>query len=440
MNNQTHQDYRPDENSQQSSAFKSFLLPCCAVGLLALVGAQMAINAQQADDLKAPPVETAKAAASTLPVAEKTDAVVEAANAFLATLSDAQKAAVQIELTPENAARWSNFPAAVVRRNGIFFRDMSPEQAEAALKVARAALSEEGFNRFQEVRATDDAFGASDEAKRGPGGGGPGGGGPGGRRGGGPGSNGGPPPSGFEGNGGPLRNPNGPGGLGGPPGSGGPRGSGGPGGGQNLFGHGNYIIAFLGQPSKTTPWLLQLGGHHLAFNLYYKGTTGASTPYFVGAQPNVWKDANGEVHAPLAPMRDAMHDLVVSLSPTQLTQARLNARFTDVYVGPGRDGQFPKQSEGVPVSELSDASKNLVKKAIAAWTGDAVQAEYQKLYFAELEQTKVAYSGDPSLDDTGDYVRIDGPHVWIEFACQSSNHYHTIWRDRVTDYGAEFSF
>jgi hypothetical protein len=37
-------------------------------------------------------------------------------------------------------------------------------------------------------------------------------------------------------------------------------------------------------------------------------------------------------------------------------------------------------------------------------------------------------------------VRIDGPRVWIEFATQGSDHVHTIWRDRLTDYGAEFSF
>ncbi len=37
-------------------------------------------------------------------------------------------------------------------------------------------------------------------------------------------------------------------------------------------------------------------------------------------------------------------------------------------------------------------------------------------------------------------MRIDGPRVWIEFATQGSDHYHTIWRDRLTDYGAEFSF
>ncbi len=57
-----------------------------------------------------------------------------------------------------------------------------------------------------------------------------------------------------------------------------------------------------------------------------------------------------------------------------------------------------------------------------------------------MGQTKIAWSGATALNAVGDYVRIDGPHVWIEFACQGSNHYHTIWRDRATDYGAEFSF
>ena len=161
----------------------------------------------------------------------------------------------------------------------------------------------------------------------------------------------------------------------------------------------------------------------------------------MGAQPNVWKDAQGKTHAPLAPMRDAMHGIVNSLSPEQSRQAKLAASFDDVYVGPSHDGQFPQTHEGVAVSGLSTASKNFVKQAIGAWTGDSVQAaSYRKLYFAELGQTKIAYSGTKAIADTGDYVRIDGPHVWIEFACQGSDHYHTIWRDRVTDYGSEFKF
>jgi hypothetical protein len=239
----------------------------------------------------------------------------------------------------------------------------------------------------------------------------------------------------------------GPGGPGGPAqkkggGRGGPaqKKGGGPGGGGQ-FGSANYMIAFLGKPSKTTPWILQLGGHHLAINIYYKGTTGAATPYHVAAQPTVWKDDQGKTHDPLAPMRDSLHGLLISLTPEQAKQAKLEARFNDVYVGPGKDGKFPARSEGVPVSELSETSKEFVKKAIAAWTGDSPQgAEYNKIYEAELDKVKVSYSGTKNVSDRGDYVRLDGPRVWIEFATQGSDHYHTIWRDRLTDYGAEFSF
>jgi hypothetical protein len=336
---------------------------------------------------------------------QKAADVVGAGEAFLATLSDEQRATAQIELTPKLAVRWTNFPGGSDVRNGVFFRDLKPEQVEAALKVARIALGEEGFARYQEVRAADDAF-AKGRGGRGPGG-----------------------PDQKKADGDPAKKK-----------AGGVAKKKGGGGGMN-FGAMNYMIAFLGKPSKTTPWILQLGGHHLAINIYYKGTTGAATPYHVAAQPTVWKDDQGKTHEPLAPMRESLHGLLISLTPEQSKQAKLEARFNDVYVGPGKDGKFPAKSEGVPVSELSDASKDFVKKAIAAWTGDSPQgAEYRKLYEAELDKVKVSYSGTTNLSDRGDYVRIDGPRVWIEFATQGSDHIHTIWRDRLTDYGAEFSY
>ena len=93
----------------------------------------------------------------------------DAAEAFLATLSEKQRATAQIELTPQLAVRWTNFPGGSNVRNGVFFRDLKPEQVEAALKVARIALGEEGFSRYQEVRAADDAF-AKGRGGRGPGG------------------------------------------------------------------------------------------------------------------------------------------------------------------------------------------------------------------------------------------------------------------------------
>jgi hypothetical protein len=294
-------------------------------------------------------------------------AVVDAADAFLATLSAEQRAIAQIELEPQLAVRWSNLPGGSNLRNGVFYRDLKPEQIEAALKVARVALGEEGFSRYQEVRAADEAL-AKGRGGRGPGG--PGG------------------PDQKKAGGGPAQKKFG--------GESKKKGRG-PGGGA-MFGAQNYMIAFLGKPSKTDPWILQLGGHHLAFNIYYKVTAGAATPYHVAAQPTVWQDDQGKTHDPLAPMRDSLHGLLASLTPEQLKQAKLEARFNDVYVGPQKDGKFPAKSEGVPVSELSEASKDFVRKAIAAWTGDSRQgAEYRKLYEGELDKVKVAYSGTTNV-------------------------------------------
>ena len=371
------------------------------------VAASLPLGLLAANLGSAGPRAAAQAAPATSPAPDllaspKAAEVVDAADAFLATLSAQQRSIAQIELTPQLAARWTNFPGGSNVRNGVFYRELKPEQIEAALKVARVALGEAGFARYQDVRATDDAF-AKGRGGRGPGG--PGG------------------PARKKGDGGPAQK----------------KGRG-PGGGA-MFGSANYMIAVLGKPSKTTPWILQLGGHHLAINIYYKGTAGAATPYHVAAQPTVWRDDRGQTHEPLAPMTSSLRGLLASLTPEQLKQAKLDARFSDVYVGPGKDGKFPAKSEGVPVSELSHASKDFVKKAIAAWTGDSPQgAEYLKLYEAELDKVKVSYSGSMALADRGDYVRLDGPRVWIEFATQGSDHVHTIWRDRLTDYGAEFSF
>ena len=204
-------------------------------------------------------------------------------------------------------------------RNGVFYRDLKPEQVEAALKVARVALGEEGFARYQEVRAADDAF-AKGRRRQEPGG--PGG------------------PDQKKADGDPAQKK-----------AGGARPEEGrrPGRRRGInFGAANYMIAFLGKPSKTTPWILQLGGHHLAINIYYKGTTGAATPYHVAAQPTVWKDDQGKTHDPLAPMRDSLHGLLVSLTPEQSKTGEARGAFQRRLRRPRQGRQVPRQERGGP--------------------------------------------------------------------------------------------
>ena len=65
------------------------------------------------------------------------------------------------------------------------------------------------------------------------------------------------------------------------------------------------------------------------------------------------------------------------------------------------------------------------------------------LYTAGLADTYLAYSGSQSMSQTGDYVRLDGPRLWIEYSAQpsrdfpSTSHPHSVWRDRVSDYGGK---
>jgi hypothetical protein len=330
------------------------------------------------------------------------------ANAFLATLSAEQQSQALLDLSEENSTAWSNLPCGSSCRVGISLTDLSAEQVASALAVVKAASSDygdDGYDELTQILMADDVLGAAQASGEG---GGPGGAPP---------DGGGTPPAG--------------------------------GGGMGGYSSTTYFIAFLGKPGTDDTWQLQFGGHHLALLKTYKGAEEVGdTPAFVGVEPKVWTDGD-RIYAPLEDDRDAMAAMLAGLTETQLATAKLDTAFTDVVLGPGADGQFPATKVGLAVSELDDAQKQLVVSAMGEWvrdtaagTADAIMAEYE----AGLDQTYIAYSGNSSLSNHADYVRIDGPRVWIEFVCQNGVvygteiHYHTIWRDHESDYGAVYSF
>ncbi|RZK81357.1 MAG: DUF3500 domain-containing protein [Pedobacter sp.] len=204
----------------------------------------------------------------------------------------------------------------------------------------------------------------------------------------------------------------------------------------------NYIIAFLGRPSATGKWQLQLGGHHLAINLTFEdGRVVGASPNFMGLEP--------PENTTLKSNHDAMVAMLASLNTAQLAQAKLAEGFGDVYVGPGKDGRFPAKKSGIKASSLNKKQKALIISAIQNWV-QIVDDESAKTilssYAKQLDDTYIAFYGGTELKNRGDYVRIDGPQVWIEFICQPGAvypqgiHYHTIYRDCIKDYGGSFNF
>jgi hypothetical protein len=85
--------------------------------------------------------------------------IAAAANQFLASLDDRQRARVVYNFNDESQRRrWSNLPAGMVRRGGLRMGDLTPPQREAALAVLAAALSPQGYEKVLGIVGGDEVL------------------------------------------------------------------------------------------------------------------------------------------------------------------------------------------------------------------------------------------------------------------------------------------
>lgn len=246
-----------------------------------------------------------------------------------------------------------------------------------------------------------------------------------------------------------------------------------------------YSIAFIGTPSTTSAWMLQLTGHHLAYNITYNGSYVSATPMFIGVEPPNWvvngstvvvdgtASTSGTQHAPLEAQRLAMYNLATAIQAdaSVASSALLSGTFTDVVMGVASDGDtnykslsYPASGRGVLYGSLSTTEKAYVKAAIEAWVDTQASDIAGTLLAAYESDTALAatyvglahgqggtcdFSAYPNslsspLTAQHSYIRIDGPRVWIEMVIQqgvaytSYVHYHSLWRDKTADYGGDF--
>ncbi|MDB5850011.1 MAG: Immunoglobulin protein [Rhodoferax sp.] len=253
-------------------------------------------------------------------------------------------------------------------------------------------------------------------------------------------------------------------------------------------GSGFYSIAFIGQPSATAPWTLQLSGHQLTYNISYNASQVSATPMFIGAEPPNWTFSSGGVytvnntaasigtpHAPMEAQRSAVSALAQALQGDAVVAAaaKLASTPADLLMGPGAVSDsnyktiaYPSgtSGRGVLLASLNDAQKAAVSAVIQAWVktqatdvAESLLASY--LGDAALAATYVAYGpGSGGTADFGEYpnanalpgsaansyLRIDGPRVWIEFQVRSDGtaagrvFYRSVWRDKLADYGGRY--
>jgi hypothetical protein len=323
-----------------------------------------------------PEQRPAAPAASTGAPASITAAIAAAGAAFLATLSEAERARCVFAFSDTaQKARWSNLPVGVFERGGLRLGDMTAPQREAALKLLATALSRDGYRKITDIMNGDEVL---------------------------------------------------------------KTGGGGRGGGGVRFGSAEYFIALLGTPSVTDPWMIQFGGHHLAINVTLVGRDNVMTPSLPAAQPATYT-LNGQTVRPLGDENDKAFALINALDPTQRKQAVLGYEMNDLVLGAGQDGK-KIQPEGIPASALNAAQQAMLLDLAHEWVGilnDEAATGRMAEIKAALPSTYFAWSG-PLTNGSAAYFRIQGPTLVIEYAPQRDvTHIHTIYRDPTNDYGAK---
>ena len=325
----------------------------------------------------------------TAPATDATSRAVAAAEAFLATLDQSQRAKANIDLNEKTRTVWSNLPSGITmqvgatERNGLKLGDMTPAQEKAALALVATTLSREGFQKAMDIVDADQV---------------------------------------LETRSAPTRKP----------------------GSQTIFGRAEYYVTILGKPSTTDPWMLQFGGHHLAINVTLAGRENVLTPTHTGAQPASYT-VDGRTVRPLGDENDKAFALINALTAEQQKQAILGFEVRNLVLGPGTDGKMIAP-EGVRASTFTPAQRAMLVDLAREWVGilgDEAAAAKMKEIQAGIGDTYFAWAG-PTTNGKGAYFRIQGPAVFIEYAPQGAgdnniDHIHTIYRDPTNDYAARMT-
>lgn len=346
-----------------------------------------------------PSVGSSSAAVAQGARAAQTQAIATAATAFLDTLNDEPRAAVEFPFTRQpkaiaahfkggmnnqvdmigeqyGKAVWSNYPVSDVPRPGLRLGSLNEKQHAAAMALLRVLLSDRGYRKMQDIMGSDQALADS--------------------------------------------------------------------GTPYASGRAAYTLAIFGKPGVTDLWMVQFGGHHLALNVTMLGEHGVLAPVLTGCLPAIYEE-NGKRIRALAAENDKAFALLDSFNEPQRKEAIIDHDVSTLVLGPGHDGETV-EPVGVKASTLTAQQRGLLFELVLEWAG-IVNDAYAAPRLAEikdgLSDTFFAWSGPTTHEPNrngASYFRIHGPKLFIEFSPQQPGgdltmHVHTIYRDPPNAYG-----
>ena len=317
--------------------------------------------------------------------APRTDAISKAAQSFLGSLDEEQRAMATLPLDVDERATWSNLPVIMVRPVGVLIKDMTDEQKRAAHALMRATMSSQGYAKLAGIMVLEDLLHQMEAQNN---------------------SRSGPLADAF----------------------------------LATRDYGNYALSIFGNPDDAN-WGWKINGHHAAANFTISNGRVAFTPTFLGSSP--MEVETGRYAGLMALAHEGQYgiDLMTSLDSAQQKTATIaNDAARDVFEGPGRRKSL-ERFEGLSSKDLTDEQAHLLRRLVAEYlhNADHDAAHAQMAAIEEAGWDKLWFSWRGPVDPNGVfYYRVHGPRVLIEYNRQNANHDHMIVRDPANDYGEDW--
>lgn len=328
--------------------------------------------------------------------AARVAAMRDATQAFLASLDDAGRSAVQASLADnERRTAWSNLPVSFVPRAGLSVAQMNAEQRKALHAMLAAAFSSQGYLKtitsmwhedvLHEMTLAALAKLPDDDPRKAQG---------------------------------LAIAPN--------------------------FDSEKFFVTVFGDPAgKDWGWMMT--GHHYAANFTVSDGRIAFTPLFLGANPQTVPDGRFAGWRLLQHEADRAFALLGALSPDQMKQAVIAGAVDNAeFAGKGQQ-ERPAAPRGLPAAALDEVQRTLLLALVDEYLGDASDeaATRQRAAIAADGPDKLFFAWwGPTDDPAARYMfRVEGPSIIIDYVREASpdggfNHIHSIARDPANDYGS----
>jgi hypothetical protein len=302
----------------------------------------------------------------------------DAANRFLASLSDSQRTVATFPLASDERLRWAFIPNEMWPRKGITIKAMSESQRSLAHALLKTGLSQRGYLATTTIIELENVLQVIEGANR--------------------------------------RFPRDP----------------------EMY----WFAVFGTPAAKGAwGWRFE-GHHVSLHFTIADGKVIATTPTFFGSNPAEVRDGPRRGLRVLAPEEDAGRALVEALTPAQRTVAVITDVAPNDILTVNKLDIEPLAPAGLRAADLTREQRDLLMKLIDVYTSvmtaELAAARLAALRSAGIDNITFAWAGGLERG-AKHYYRIQGPTFLVEYdnTQNDGNHIHSVWRDFKGDFGRD---